>query len=145
MNEADYTILETDHWRVILRTDDQTYLGRTVVVCKRVVPSLPELTEEEWTDLKQVMTSYEAACKKAFGATMFNWTCLMNDAYQHLPPDPSVHWHVRPRYKQLVQFAGETFEDTAFGHHYERRTNRHVSDDVAKEIIQAIKKAFREV
>lgn len=143
MNDANTNILETDYWQVILRADDQTYLGRAVVVCKRIVSSLPELTKEEWADLKEVMTSYEAACKKAFSATMFNWICLMNEAYQHQPPDPSVHWHVRPRYKQPVKFAGEIFEDVKFGHHYERKTNRKVGDEVAKKISVALKGALK--
>lgn len=140
MTNTESIILETDHWQVILRTDDQTYLGRAVVVCKRVVPALPELTAAEWADLKKVMTIYETACKKAFGATMFNWTCLMNDAYQHQPPDPAVHWHVRPRYKQSVELAGQKFEDTKFGHHYERKTNRTVSNEVAKEMMERLKR-----
>lgn len=139
MTESERTIFETPYWKVILRIDDQTYLGRAVVVCTRSVPSLPELTAAEWTDLKQVITGYEAACKLAFGATMFNWTCLMNEAYQHQPPDPQVHWHVRPRYEKTVNIAGELFTDERYGHHYERKTNRLVPDKVAQKIIDAIR------
>lgn len=69
---------------------------------------------------------------------MFNWSCLMNFAYRNDPPDPQVHWHFRPRYKHPVDFAGEKFEDRAFGSHYERGTKRKVSDIVAKKIAQAI-------
>lgn len=140
MTDADLTVFTTRHWKVILRADDQTYLGRAVVVCKRSVPSIPDLTEAEWRDLQAVITTYEDACIDAFGATMFNWTCLMNDAYQHHPFDPQVHWHVRPRYEQSVTFAGQIFNDTQFGHHYERRTNRAVSDEVAKEIVAALQR-----
>lgn len=142
MTTAEPTIFETPHWKVILRTDDQTYLGRAVVVCARPVGSLPALTDDEWYDLKDTIRRYEAACAAAFGATMFNWTCLMNEAYQHTPPDPQVHWHVRPRYGAPVAFAGETFTDGSFGHHYERKTNRAVTSEVATAIMNALRKAL---
>lgn len=140
MTDVELTIFETLHWKVLLRADDQTYLGRAAVVCKRLAHSIPELTDEEWADLKRVIARYEAACKQTFGATMFNWSCLMNEAYQHQPPVPHVHWHVRPRYMKPVTLAGLKFTDEKFGHHYERKTNREVSDQAAKEIIAELKK-----
>lgn len=136
-------IFETNFWKVILNTDDQTYLGRSFVSAKRrETGSMSDLTTEEWLDFGSVVKKLEAACTKAFGATMFNWTCLMNLAYQNDPPDPHVHWHFRPRYKQAVQFAGETFEDAAFGSHYQRGTERKVSDGVAGRIVEAIRAAL---
>ncbi len=42
----------------------------------------------------------------------------MNQAYQVDPPVPHVHFHVRPRYKQPVEFQGIVFEDREFGEHY---------------------------
>ncbi len=142
MTDAERTIFETLYWTICLRTDDQEYLGRAVVVCKRAVASIPELTADEWSDLQQVMKKYEYACVNGLGATMFNWTCLMNEAYQHQLPDPLVHWHVRPRYAKSVKIGGETFTDERFGHHYERKTDRAVSDDVAKEILRVLKKCI---
>lgn len=132
-------IITTKHWQVFLASDDQTYLGRCMVVGKEQCLSLSELSDEQWLDFASVVKKLEAAVKQAFGAVLCNWTCMMNAAYQADQPKPFVHWHLRPRYNQAVAFAGETFEDTAFGHHYERRTNRQVSDIVAKEIIRAIK------
>ncbi len=99
---------------------------------------MSNLTADQWNDFSQVVKQLESACKKAFGATMFNWTCLMNHAYRNDPPNPHVHWHVRPRYNKPVTFAGELFEDKAFGSHYERGTERKVSEGVIDEIVKAI-------
>ena len=48
---------------------------------------------------------------------MFNWSCLMNNAYQVSPAKPQVHWHFRARYENTVNFAGQMFTDPNFGHH----------------------------
>jgi len=69
---------------------------------------------------------------------MFNWTCLMNGAYKNNPPDPHVHWHARPRYSKPVVFEGIEFEDKEFGHHYARHTDREVSTEIFKKIINEI-------
>jgi len=61
---------------------------------------------------------FEVAAPSAFGARLVNWTCLMNNAYQNDPPDPQVHWHATPRYSKVVEFAGKTWIDELFGHHY---------------------------
>lgn len=122
--KVDY-IMETPCWTVFLNPD-QYYLGRSVVVAKRKVGDLADLTKDEWLDFANLVKNYEAALKKTFGATMFNWTCLMNDAYKNDPPVPQVHWHVRPRYIKPAVFEGIEFEDREFGHHYARHTDREV-------------------
>lgn len=131
-------IFETEHWTVILNAEDQTYIGRCVVVAKRSVRSMSGLTDEEWLDFAKVVKRLEAACRKAFGATMFNWDCLMNNAYREPTPKPQVHWHFRPRYAKPVQFSGETFTDTEFGSLYARGTDRKVNSELASKIAAAI-------
>lgn len=135
----DQTIFETNLWRVVLNQVDQTYLCRCVVVAKRLVGSMSDLTDEEWLDFAKVVKKLEAACRKAFGAALFNWGCLMNHAYRENPPQPQVHWHFRPRYAKSVQCGGETFIDTEFGSHYARGTERKVSPTLANKITEAIR------
>ncbi|MEK7636945.1 MAG: HIT family protein [Patescibacteria group bacterium] len=137
--KKDLVIFETTHWKIILNVEDQTYLGRSVVVCKRAAATLSDLTDAEWSDFHEVVKKFEAAATKAFDATMFNWTCLMNEAYRHDPPDPRVHWHVRPRYKKAVTFAGQEFTDDKFGHHYDRKTSLSVTAETAGKISEAIR------
>ncbi len=126
---------ETERWKVIL-AKDQTYLGRGVISLKRrPCASLTELHDDELVDLRNnVIVPYEAAVKQAFGADMFNWACLMNNAYQNMPPDPHVHWHVWPRYRNPVEVEGEMFVDEYFGHYLSLDQKRIASDEVRQVI-----------
>jgi diadenosine tetraphosphate (Ap4A) HIT family hydrolase len=119
---------------------DQTYLGRSVVVLKREnCGDLAELTKEEMLDFLELVGRLENAFRKAFNATMFNWSCLMNLAYQNVPPDPHVHWHFRPRYDHTVTFFGLDFIDPNFGKHYDLSTDRDIGV-VRKKITEEVKK-----
>ncbi len=121
------------HWSMLL-SSNQTYLGRIALVLNRHCESISELTSEEWDELHKVMKNYEQAAKKAFGATLLNWTCLMNNAYKEKPATPHVHWHCMPRYDHDVTFAGEVFNDEKFGRHYDNAANRKVSAEVKRAI-----------
>lgn len=99
---------------------------------------MAEIKEKEWLDFSVVVKDLESAIRKAFDATMFNWGCLMNDAYQIVPPSPHVHWHFRPRYSSKTQFQGLIFEDPDFGHHYDRTRKRDVSEEIKEAIIKKI-------
>lgn len=114
---------------------EQTYLGRCVIVLKRTCGDLAETTEDEMSDFLTLVRKLENLCRKTFGATMFNWTCLMNNAYQVSPPDPQVHWHFRARYDKSVEVAGKIFTDPNFGHHYLREEN---DAPVSKKILAGI-------
>ena len=139
--ENEEGIYETEHWKVAL-SPYQTYPGRCYVTLKRHAGDLAELEKEEVLDFSELVKKLETALKKAFGATMFNWTCLMNDAYQEKIPKPHLHWHFRPRYSDKVEIAGLIFEDKEFGHNYsrDRERSQEVSEDVRKKIIKEIRK-----
>jgi len=111
-------VLVSPYWKVTL-SSDQGYLGRAFVSTSRHVASLSDLSTDEWTDLREVISVYEAAVSAAFGAVLFNWGCLMNNTFQATEPNPHVHWHVRPRYDQSVTIDGHTYADPDFAHHYD--------------------------
>ncbi len=90
-------------------------------------------------DHLKVIKILERATKQAFKATMFNWTCLMNNAYQSKNPKPQIHWHFRPRYSHKVKFEKEVFDDKEFGHHYNRAKKKIVSESIQNKIIEIIK------
>lgn len=141
MPEKEGLIFETKSWFVVL-AEEQTYLGYCIVVLKRgECGDLADVTPEELLDFLQVVKKFEAALRKAFDVTMFNWSCLMNNAYQVDPPAPHVHWHVKPRYDHAVEFEGEIFEDPNFGNHYALLENlsRRVDQDMQKKIIVKIR------
>jgi diadenosine tetraphosphate (Ap4A) HIT family hydrolase len=131
-------VYETKYWRILLN-DDQAYLGRCFVNLKRHCGDLAELKKEELLDFLEVVKSLETASRKAFGAVMFNWTCLMNHAYKAKIPAPHVHWHFRPRYDRLIKFAGIAFKDPEFGHHYDRDRKQIVSSKIIIQIVKKIK------
>ncbi len=136
------SIYETRHWEVIL-LPDQAYLGRCVVVLKRECGKLSNLTLDEWIDFhNNIVKKLEFAFKKAFNATMFNWSCLMNNAFKAENPKPQVHWHLRPRYEKDVEFAKEKFQDLEFSHHYNKERKMIVSKDVLEKISEEVKKCF---
>jgi len=134
----DELIFETKFWKVVIASD-QAYLGRCYVILKRHCGDLAELENSEWSDFIEIVKKIESALKKSFNATMFNWICLMNNAYKNDSPNPHVHWHLRPRYNHKVEFAGEVFEDPEFGHHYSKKRKQKVSDVVKKKIVDRIK------
>lgn len=135
---------ETKRWSMFL-SGDQTYLGRIALVLNRHANSISELTNEEWIELFEAVKRFEYASKKAFEATMLNWTCLMNNAYKEKPPTPHVHWHCMPRYDHPVKFGGEVFVDDAFGQHYKNDAVRKVSAEVKKAIESGLLKYLKKI
>jgi len=134
-------LFETDHWKVIL-CDNQYDLGRCILDTKRNVGALRNLKDEEWKDLLEIIKKLEDVLMKTFDAEMFNWSCLMNNAYKPNieKPHPHVHFHFRARYRNPVEFAGEKFYDEEFGHHYNKDKRKIVSQKIFDKIAEEIKK-----
>ncbi|HUD11487.1 MAG TPA: HIT family protein [Candidatus Saccharimonadia bacterium] len=136
-------LIESDHWVGYL-SPDQGYLGHTFIELRRHEPSLTGLSEPEWSDLHQVISRFEHAIRLSFDAQVFNWVCLMNDAFKSDDPRPHVHWKVRPRYARPVQIGPAQFSDPNFAHHYDKAHDRdHVAplgEPLRESIETAIKK-----
>lgn len=139
-NFMERQIFESEFWKVEL-SGDQLYLGRAYAICKTKRESLSELTDGEFSDLHAVIKKYERLLKKTFGATLFNWTCLMNHAYREKPYTPQVHFHVRPRYEKEVSVGGVVFKDPNFGDHYHLTAtmDNRISEETLAEILGALK------
>lgn len=134
-NKKGDVMFETTYWKVILMAN-QTYLGYCSISLKRRdCGDLADMTKEEVLDFLQLAKNLENALRKAFDATMFNWTCLMNLAYQNNPPTPHMHWHFRPRYNHVVKFAGLEFTDQFFGQHYDWPPTERILDDKTRKLI----------
>lgn len=109
-NEAYAILFENSDWRIVLRQDDQEYLGKVVVTLKTHKSLLSDLTANEWLQFEQAVQWYETAVRHAFSPTHFNWVCLMNNAAGRRE-ETHVHFHVTPRYDKPVEFFGEMFID----------------------------------
>lgn len=133
-------VLETPYWKVILM-EQQLYIGRCIVLLKRPCGELSGLDKNEAIDFFEIVKKLENLFKKTFKATMFNWSCSMNDAYKTKPYDSQVHWHFRPRYENPVEINGQVFKDPNFAHHYLRGD---FEIKVSKEIQEIINKKLQE-
>lgn len=131
-------IKETEYWEVVL-SKNQYYLGYSIINLKRACENLSGLKQEEILDFFDIVVWFEKRLKEVFGASMFNWSCLMNNSYKSEEIPAQVHWHARPRYKNKVEFAGEVFVDEVFAHHYDKNKTKFVSEDILNEIANEIK------
>jgi diadenosine tetraphosphate (Ap4A) HIT family hydrolase len=130
-------LLDTKFWTVVL-APDQGYPGRTYVTLKHHKENLSQLSKAEWDEYASLVKRLETACKQALGATLFNWSCLMNNAYQLSPPNPHVHWHFRPRYEKELTIRDVTFTDKSFGYHYDRKQKQYVDTETFSDIFERI-------
>lgn len=132
-------LLETNKWAVSL-APNQADLGRCYVTLKEHKGDMAELTSEEWLEFADIAKTLEGAIRKAFGADLFNWSCLMNNAFQVSPALPHVHWHLRPRYAQPVIFEGTEFIDPLFGYHYDSKLLRKLDGKTMDKMREEIKR-----
>lgn len=130
-------IFGSKHWRVTL-PPNQSLVGTCTVALQRHVGTLASLTNEEMLDFLSIVSRLEKALKLAFGATMFNWSCLMNLAYRESSPNPHVHWWVMPRYNHPVTVGDVTFDDPLFGNPFSHERKREVTERLRDEIIHRI-------
>jgi len=135
-NFGDY-IYETPYW-IIFLAPNQSNIGTCVVALKRHYGALKGIEKEEWIDFGEIVKNLESSLKKAFKCTLFNWGALMNSDYMKENPDPHVHWHFIPRYRQKVEFKGITFEDPYFGFMHPRPV-LNIPYKIREEIIKKIK------
>ncbi len=138
LEKPKHQIFLTDRWSVGLG-NKQAYLGRAYVTLRAHKGSLGELDGDDWREFEGLVRKLESAYSKAFSAVPLNWGCFMNNAFQEDPAHPHVHWHIFPRYKQPPTLAGITFDDPFYGHHYNPKAERNVSDEVVEQIAEKLR------
>ena len=104
------------YWEIYLH-ENQSYLGRCVVWCKREnALDLADATPEEQAELFLVLRDLREAAKKVFQPDWFNYSFLGNKM-RHL------HCHFIPRRAKPKTFMGVVFEDKLYGHNYKTDHN----------------------
>lgn len=89
-------LYESKNLEVAFVKQCQEFPGDCIISSKK--KSLSDLTNEEWIELVELEKELERITKKLFdGATMFNFACLMNNAYRD-KETPNVHFHFIPKY-----------------------------------------------
>ena len=102
-------------WEVVFGNWSQEFIGYCVISCNK--ESLSELTSDDWVELGKLEKELERVCTKLYGATMFNFSCLMNNAYRD-NEKPHVHFHFIPRYKNEVSIFNKKYIDKHFGYNF---------------------------
>jgi diadenosine tetraphosphate (Ap4A) HIT family hydrolase len=131
-------IYETGYWMIFL-APSQRYLGTCVVALKRHCRDLSELEKEEWIDFGLTVAGLENSTFKSFNPTLYNWSCFKNSTFRDENPDPEIHWHFIPRYKDEVEFGGLKFRDPDFGY-LPQAIERKIPEEVMEKIKLKIKK-----
>ena len=103
------------YWTVTFGVWCQDHPGYCIVGNDK--ESLSELSSDEWIELGIIEKELERVCKKLFNATMFNFACLMNNAYRD-GETPKVHYHFVPRYKNELKLFNKIYKDRHFGYNF---------------------------
>ena len=113
-------LYESKNWEVVFCDWCQDFVGECIISSNK--ESLSDLTSEEWQELGKLEKELERVCKKLFNTTMFNFTCLMNNAYRD-NEKPHVHFWFFPRYKNELKLFGKVYKDKHFGYNFWKWSN----------------------
>jgi len=129
-------LFETPYW-IIYLAPSQRYLGTCVVALKRHSKDLSDVKKNEWIDFGIIVTKLEHALEKVFKPTLYNWSCFKNSAFRSSKPNPEIHWHFIPRYKDEVDFENLRFIDQDFGY-----IPQPIKKEIPHKIQEKLKKAI---
>lgn len=130
-----FLIKDYTYWAVYIH-ENQSYLGRCVVWCKREnALDLTEATPEEQSELFVVLNDLRKALAKTFKPDWLNYSFLGNET-QHL------HGHFIPRYAASQEFKGVTFKDELWGHNYKTDKEFKIFPEVLNTIQETIREAL---
>lgn len=99
-------IKEYDGWYWLLR-EEQVTIGSSILINKNPHLSFSELNEEELLELKQITSEIENSLSENYDYQRINYLMLMMN-------DPTVHFHVIPRYDKVKIFKKNKFYDHGY-------------------------------
>lgn len=116
-------LYKSKYWEVVFVDWCQEFPGQCII--SNTKESLSDLTSDEWIELGKIEKELERVCKKLFNSAMFNFACLMNNAYRD-NKKPHVHFHFIPRYKNEVLLCGKKYKDKHFGYNMWKWSNSRI-------------------
>ena len=108
-------LYKSNNWEVVFGSWCQEFVGYCIISSNK--ESLSDISAEEWKELGILEKELERVTKKVFNATMFNFACLMNNAYRD-NEKPHVHFHFTPRYKNKLNIFNKKYIDKHFGYNF---------------------------
>jgi diadenosine tetraphosphate (Ap4A) HIT family hydrolase len=103
-------LAESRHWRLVVNRN-QNLLGKCMLVLRRHLEIVTDLSVGEWADLHPEVKRASEALMAAFAPDHYNYAFLQNQ-------DRHVHLHIIPRYATSRTLGGITFEDHDYPAHY---------------------------
>lgn len=100
------------YWNVVFVDWCQDFPGNCIISGTK--ECLSDMTSEEWVELGLIEKELERVTKKLFNSTMYNFACLMNNAYKD-KEKPHVHFHFIPRYDGERIILNKKYKDKHFG------------------------------
>ena len=132
-----YVIKEYGNWVLCIHAN-QFILGRVYIWAKREdCLDFADITEEERSELFEIMKETKGALTKLFQPDLFNWAALGN-ATNHM------HLHVIPRYKTPRMFGGLEFRDISWCKRYNTATYGDMPE-VPEAVVQNIKETIQKI
>ncbi|MCK9150342.1 HIT family protein [Methanobacterium alcaliphilum] len=132
-------IYEFDKW-ILYLAPSQRYFGTCVLALKRQCRDLMDLNQSEWLEFGEIVKLLEESLTSLFQPDLFNWSCFKNSAFRSDNPEPEIHWHLMPRYKNPVTFNGTIFEDPDFGY-----IPQPITKTIPAELMEMLKKSLESV
>ena len=116
-------LFKSNNFEIVFLDWCQEFPGACIISCKKT--NLSELAQEEWKEIGILEKELERVCKKVFNATMFNFACLMNNAYRD-NETPHVHFWFVPRYKEETILFNKKYKDRYFGYNFWKWSNNRI-------------------
>jgi diadenosine tetraphosphate (Ap4A) HIT family hydrolase len=138
MDYSQYLIKSYHFWEIYI-AQNQSYLGRCIIWCKRDnALDLTDASLEEQQELFTVLQDLKNVSTKLFKPDWFNYAFLGNET-QHL------HGHFIPRYQYPIVFLGMTFKDEQWGHNYKTDYNFTIPENSLLKIRDLYRDAFLKI
>lgn len=102
----DTLIKEYDYWFWLLRPEQIT-LGSSILITKEYYSKYSDLTKEHFLEFEKVVNDIEKTLSNTFNYDKMNYLMLMM-------VDPSVHYHVIPRYTDSRILKNKEYKDIGF-------------------------------
>ena len=128
-------IKEYKYWYLLLRRSQIT-IGSLVLIEKSLRTSYSNIETESHNEFGLIVKDIENSLKTLFDFNKINYLMLMMN-------DPEVHYHVIPRYAKEVIFNDVSFTDHGWPSLPNFETVNSVTDATIKELIIAMKTAFK--
>lgn len=105
-NHPNNLIKEFEHWFWLLRPNQIT-LGSSILITKNFYTSFSSLPSIVFSEYEIVIKEIELVLHNTFNYDKINHLMLMMN-------DPTVHFHIIPRYKNDITFHDITYKDFGF-------------------------------